>query len=56
LLAVNRGLIVVVVVDPPVVEPLERQLVIGLPAVGVEDRFHLELLQPGLALGGAVLP
>jgi hypothetical protein len=52
-LAVDQGL---VVVDPPVEEVVERQLVIGFPAVGVDDRFHLELLQPGLALGGAALP
>jgi hypothetical protein len=56
LLAVNQGLIVVVVIDPPVVEAVERQLVIGHPAVGVDDRFQLELLQLGLALGGAALP
>jgi hypothetical protein len=42
-------------VDPPVLEAVERQLVIGFPAVGVDDRFHLELLQLGLALGGDAL-
>jgi hypothetical protein len=42
-------------VDPPVGEAVERQLVIGLPAVGVDDRVQLVLLQLGLALGGAAL-
>ena len=28
---------------------------IGLPAVGVDDRVYLELIQPGLALGGDAL-
>jgi hypothetical protein len=32
-------------VDPPVVEAVERQLVIGLPAVGVDDRVQLDVLQ-----------
>jgi hypothetical protein len=44
LLAVNRGLIVF---DPPVVEAVERQLVIGLPVVGVDDRVQLDVLQDG---------
>jgi hypothetical protein len=52
-LAGNPGL---VVVDPPVEEAVERQLVIGHPAVGVDDRVQLELLQLGLAPGGAALP
>jgi hypothetical protein len=33
-LAVDQGL---VVVDAPVVEAVDRQLVIGLPVVGVDD-------------------
>ena len=48
-LAIGRGL---VAVDAFVVDTIERQPVIGLPAVGVDDLFHLELFQ----LGGAVLP
>jgi hypothetical protein len=47
LLTVNPDFIVI---DPPVVEAVERQLVIGLPAVGVDERFQL-----GLALGGDAL-
>jgi hypothetical protein len=54
-LAVDQGLFLVVVVDAPAEEAVERQLVIGLPAVGVDDRVQLELLQPGLALGGDTL-
>jgi hypothetical protein len=42
-------------VDAPVAEAVERGLVIGLPAVGVDDRVPLELLQPGRAFGGAAL-
>jgi hypothetical protein len=36
-----------VMVDPPVEEAVERQLVIGSPAVGVDDRVHLDVLQNG---------
>jgi hypothetical protein len=43
------------VVDAFEMEAVERQLVIGLPAVGVDDRVQLALLQPGLALGGDAL-
>jgi hypothetical protein len=50
LLAVNQGLFVVVVVDASAEETVERQLVISLPAVGVDDR-----VQPGFALGGYTL-
>ena len=49
-LAVDQGL---VVVDAPVVEPVERQRVIGLPAVGVDDRVQLEL--PSSAARSAAL-
>jgi hypothetical protein len=42
-------------VDPPVLEAVERGLVIGLPAVGVDDRVQLVLLQLGRAFGGAAL-
>jgi hypothetical protein len=47
-LAIGQGL---VAVDAFVVYPVERQPVIGLPAVGVDDLFQLELFQ----LGDAVL-
>lgn len=33
------------VIDPPVVEAVERELVISLPAVGVDDRVQLDVLQ-----------
>jgi hypothetical protein len=42
-------------VDPPVVEAVERQLVIGFPAVGVDDRIQHVLLQLGRAFGGVAL-
>jgi hypothetical protein len=56
--AVDRHLAVdqcLVIVDASAEETVERQLVISLPAVGEDDRVYLELLQPGLALGGDAL-
>jgi UDP-glucose 6-dehydrogenase len=55
LLAVDQGLVVVVVVDAFEMEAVERQLAINLSAVGVDHRVQLELLQLGLALGGDTL-
>ena len=43
-------------VDAFVVKTVERQPVIDLPAVGVDDRVQLELFQLGLVIGGDALP
>ena len=42
-------------VDAFVVEAVEREFVIDLPAFGVDDSFHLEFFQLGLAIGGDAL-